>query len=41
MDLEFAELVSIGRRLSPEVTVATDSHCVHDLGKNNKNSKKN
>jgi hypothetical protein len=33
MDLEFAELVSIGRRFSPEVTVATHSHSVHDLEK--------
>jgi hypothetical protein len=36
MDLEFAELVSIGRRFSPEVTVATYSHSVHDLEKNSK-----
>jgi hypothetical protein len=36
MDLEFAELISIGRRLSPDVTVATHSHCVHDLEKNSK-----
>jgi hypothetical protein len=36
MELEFAKLVSIGRRLSPEVTVATYSHSVHNLEKNSK-----